>query len=1156
MKRSHRVYDAVKRVLDVVASRRAARRAQPGPRWSPRCSCASSSARPVLFRQQRPGRDGRIFTVYKFRTMRDAAPGSGAVDAVGTDAERLTRFGRILRSTSLDELPELVERASRRDEHRGPAPAARRVPAALQCRAGPPARGPPGNHRMGAGQRPQRRARGTSASRWTSGTWTTGRSLLDLRILVMTVDDGLSPRRRLGRRTRDDGTVRRHRAARERPGGLVRLLVVGAGGHAKVVVDAARAAGHESRGRRRRCRGDAPTCSASRSPTTRRGHRRRRASSSPSATTARAPSCFAEYRATGMHPAIVVHPSAVIADGVEIGAGTLRRRRRRRQRRRAHRRERDPQHRLHGRPRLRHRRPRARRPDVGPVRRRDDRRGRARRRRAARSSRRAPWASGASSARALLSSATCPHAHRMRRRSRPSDHARRRSERDLTARHRRRSRPSAPTPLPGWPAPGAEEIAAVTEVLRIRHAQLLDRRARAARFEARVRRARSAARTRSRSPTARSRSSSRCARSASAPATRSSSPRAPSSRPRARSSPSARRPSSPTSTATARNLTAETVAAVLTERTRAIIPVHLGGWPVDMDPLIALAAQHDLVVIEDCAQAHGGTYRGRPVGALGSHAAAFSFCQDKILPHRRRRHARPRRRRRLRARLGVQGPRQVAREGPRPRVHDRARPSFKWLVDSFGTNWRMDEMSAAVGRVGLAKLPAWHERAHAQRAAPRRRARRTSRRCASRCPPRTPSTPSTASTRYVDARRARARVGPRPHRSRPSAPRASPCQYGAAPRSTARQAFVVGGSRARRRGFPAPPRCTRPRSRSSCTPRSATPTSTTPSRPPARCWRWRADEPRRQRSRASAPRAASGTRVLVALDAAVIVVATVAAYYARFEGVVPARLRAVADAVHAFSRSSSTSRCSRCSASTGSCCATWASTRCSSSRARWRSAPASSCSSTCFVRVDGLYRPVPLGVLFIQALLVFLGASAARLAARVFIVRARVESRCRAAACSSSAPAAPARCCCARSRAAPTSGCSSSASSTTTGAAGPHHRRRPGARARRATSRRVVADRDVEEVLVAMPSRAARDRPAHPQRRRRRRRADPHHARARHREGLGQPARPAQRRRRGPSRPGAHAHRRRAGARDARRQGRRRHRRRRLDRLASCAARS
>jgi dTDP-4-amino-4,6-dideoxygalactose transaminase len=155
------------------------------------------------------------------------------------------------------------------------------------------------------------------------------------------------------------------------------------------------------------------------------------------------------------------------------------------------------------------------------------------------------------------------------------------------------------------------------------------------------------------------------------------------------------------------NLTAQTVRDVLTERTRAIIPVHLGGWPVDMAPLVELAAERDLIVIEDCAQAHGATYEGRPAGALGSHAAAFSFCQDKIVPvgdggllvldddHAYERawaykdHGK--------SLLKVRDPEFMGVPGP-----------FKWLHDSFGTNWRLDEMSAAVARVGLRNLEAWH----------------------------------------------------------------------------------------------------------------------------------------------------------------------------------------------------------------------------------------------------------------------------------------------------------------------------------------------------------------------------------------------------------------------------------------------------------------
>jgi len=155
------------------------------------------------------------------------------------------------------------------------------------------------------------------------------------------------------------------------------------------------------------------------------------------------------------------------------------------------------------------------------------------------------------------------------------------------------------------------------------------------------------------------------------------------------------------------NMTAETMSAVLSNKTRAVIPVHLGGWPVDMAPLMSLAARHDLIVIEDCAQAHAAAYRGKPVGNLGSHAAAFSFCQDKIVP------------------LGEGGmlvldDTQAFKAAWAYKDHGKSfdkvaqcalapsNQTFQWLIDSFGSNWRMPEIIGALGRVGLAKLPEWH----------------------------------------------------------------------------------------------------------------------------------------------------------------------------------------------------------------------------------------------------------------------------------------------------------------------------------------------------------------------------------------------------------------------------------------------------------------
>jgi dTDP-4-amino-4,6-dideoxygalactose transaminase len=151
------------------------------------------------------------------------------------------------------------------------------------------------------------------------------------------------------------------------------------------------------------------------------------------------------------------------------------------------------------------------------------------------------------------------------------------------------------------------------------------------------------------------------------------------------------------------NISARTIAAVLTPRTRAVVCVHLAGWPCDMDPIMALAAQHGLKVIEDCAQAHGARYKGRPVGGIG-HVGAWSFCQDKIMT------------------TGGEGGMVTTNDEALWRamwsfkdhgksyeaVYEREHtPGFKWLHDGFGTNWRMLEMQAVIGRIQLARMNEW-----------------------------------------------------------------------------------------------------------------------------------------------------------------------------------------------------------------------------------------------------------------------------------------------------------------------------------------------------------------------------------------------------------------------------------------------------------------
>jgi dTDP-4-amino-4,6-dideoxygalactose transaminase len=151
------------------------------------------------------------------------------------------------------------------------------------------------------------------------------------------------------------------------------------------------------------------------------------------------------------------------------------------------------------------------------------------------------------------------------------------------------------------------------------------------------------------------------------------------------------------------NISAETIAVRITPNTKAIIPVHLGGFPCDMDPIMELANRYGLKVIEDCAQAHGARYKGRSVGSIG-HVGAWSFCQDKIMT------------------TGGEGG-MVTTNDPAlwskmwsykdhgksyDAVYNRTHPpGFRWLHESFGTNWRMLEIQAVIGRIQLRLMSEW-----------------------------------------------------------------------------------------------------------------------------------------------------------------------------------------------------------------------------------------------------------------------------------------------------------------------------------------------------------------------------------------------------------------------------------------------------------------
>jgi dTDP-4-amino-4,6-dideoxygalactose transaminase len=157
------------------------------------------------------------------------------------------------------------------------------------------------------------------------------------------------------------------------------------------------------------------------------------------------------------------------------------------------------------------------------------------------------------------------------------------------------------------------------------------------------------------------------------------------------------------------NITAQTISDALTPRSKAVICVHLAGWPCDMDPIMELARNHGLKVIEDCAQAHGALYKGRSVGSIG-HVGAWSFCQDKIMT------------------TGGEGGMVTTNDEALWRrmwsfkdhgksysaVYEREHPpGFRWLHESFGTNWRMLEIQAVIGRIQLRRMADWTARRRA-----------------------------------------------------------------------------------------------------------------------------------------------------------------------------------------------------------------------------------------------------------------------------------------------------------------------------------------------------------------------------------------------------------------------------------------------------------
>lgn len=147
------------------------------------------------------------------------------------------------------------------------------------------------------------------------------------------------------------------------------------------------------------------------------------------------------------------------------------------------------------------------------------------------------------------------------------------------------------------------------------------------------------------------------------------------------------------------NITAETIARAITPQTKAIIVVHLAGWPCDMDPIMELAKQKGLIVIEDCAQCHGARYKNKLGGSLG-HIGVFSFCQDKIMTTAGE------------GGMVLTDDEKIWRYIWSYKDHGKSfdltqkkhPPGFVWLHENFGTNLRMTEVQSALGRSALKRL--------------------------------------------------------------------------------------------------------------------------------------------------------------------------------------------------------------------------------------------------------------------------------------------------------------------------------------------------------------------------------------------------------------------------------------------------------------------
>ena len=152
------------------------------------------------------------------------------------------------------------------------------------------------------------------------------------------------------------------------------------------------------------------------------------------------------------------------------------------------------------------------------------------------------------------------------------------------------------------------------------------------------------------------------------------------------------------------NITPESIRSKITNKTKAIVCVHLAGWPCEMDGIMDLANEFNLFVIEDCSQAHGAMYKGKSVGSIGN-IGCWSFCQDKIMTTGGEGGMVTTNDKSLWSKMWSYKDHGKSYEAVYQQKHPEG---FRWVNESFGTNWRMTEMQGVIGRIQLKRMSDWH----------------------------------------------------------------------------------------------------------------------------------------------------------------------------------------------------------------------------------------------------------------------------------------------------------------------------------------------------------------------------------------------------------------------------------------------------------------